>query len=164
MNQTISFTQKGLIINKKGSSLLVSKYLSSKYVPQKLNNKFCLPGGQLEFGQQPDESFIGEVQSETGITISPGSPFYIWTWIYETDSDKQKQIIAVARNAFYKSGEIAPPSQESETTLDNARWMDFEEIKKHLSEFVIDEQPAIKKFLDYHSCHSGVNPEFLKND
>lgn len=149
MNQIISFAQKGLILNKKGNALLVSKYLSSKHLPQKLTNKFCLPGGQIEFGQRPDESFISEVRTETGITIAPGSPFYIWTWIYEKDSENQKQIVAVARNAFYKSGELKSPPKENETTLDSARWMDLEEVQKHIKEFVIDEQPVIIKFLNH---------------
>lgn len=155
MNQIISFAQKGLILNKKGTALLISKYLSSKHLPQKLTNKFCLPGGQLEFGQQPDESFMDEVKSETGITIAPGSPFYIWTWTYEIDAENQKQIVAVARNAFYKSGEISSPEEQKETTLDTARWMDIDEVSKHLTEFVIDEQPVVKKFLIHYRHSEG---------
>ncbi|OGD10208.1 hypothetical protein A2397_03280 [Candidatus Amesbacteria bacterium RIFOXYB1_FULL_44_23] len=156
MPEVLRFAQKGLVLSLDGQSLLVSKYLTSKYLPTKLENKFCLPGGQLEWGQNPDESFISEIREETGITVTPLLPFYVWTWVYNKE-DTSKQIIAIARLALYASGQIVPPASEKETTIDVARWMPIAEVKTKLNKFVIDEQPAIQKFLGY-QAHNPFTP------
>lgn len=85
MTQRIA--QKGVILNKTKDSLLLIKYESNKYQSQKLAGKLGLPGGQMEFGEQPDESFIREIKEETGMLIKPLEPFYIWTWIYQKGSE-----------------------------------------------------------------------------
>lgn len=146
MDQIISFAQKALILNKKRDSILVVKYLVGKYLPDKVNGKLTLPGGQIEFGEEPDEGIIREVREETGVTIKPGLPFYVWTWKYDKEGYK-KQVVAVARLASYLKGSIREPTDEKETKLEKARWIKLKEIK--LEEFIWDERPAIKKFLAY---------------
>lgn len=144
----ISFAQKGLILDSTRSKILVNKYSESKYLPEKLVGKVCLPGGQIEFGEEPDDSFIREVFEETGVTITPLLPFYTWTWIYKKDNIK-KQIVAVARLGLYKNGEIKEPlhENEKETKLEKARWLLLKSID--VTTFVHDEQPVIKKFKEY---------------
>jgi 8-oxo-dGTP pyrophosphatase MutT (NUDIX family) len=145
MSKIFSVAQKGLILDESKMKILVSKYLESKYLPEKLIGKYCLPGGQIEWGEEPDRSFIKEIKEETGIIITPQEPFFIWTWIYKKD-EHDKQIVAVARLGSYKSGEIQPPSDESETKLDIARWIDIKDLE--IEKFVVDEQPVLKKFLE----------------
>jgi len=149
-NKILSFAQKGIILNKKKTKILVSKYLSSKYLAKKLNNKKCLPGGQLEWGENPDESFIREIKEETGVDIKPGDPIMIKTWKYTKDNSL-KQIVAVSRIGYYESGSIQLPKGEQETTMEKAKWIDVKKINP--DEFVIDEQPVIKKFLKLYRKH-----------
>lgn len=52
-----------------------------------------------------DASFVREVKEETGITILPGDSIGTWNRIYKKGDD-DKQIIALVRLAYYKSGEI----------------------------------------------------------
>src|SRR5258705_12292780 len=94
--------QKGFILDSDRKKLLVIRYSDSRYQAQKLNGKLALPGGQIDFGREPDEEFVREVEEETGITATAGLPFYIWTWTYEKD-DVEKQIVAVARLGYYES-------------------------------------------------------------
>lgn len=145
MQQVLSIAQKGLVFNKT-KKILVSRYLESKYLPDKLVGKYCLPGGQIDFGEDLDKSFIREVKEETGVTITPLLPFYVWTWIYKKDNS-QKQIIAVARLASYKNGRIAKPKGETETKIERARWIDIKKIE--IDKFVEDEQPVIMKFIKF---------------
>jgi 8-oxo-dGTP pyrophosphatase MutT (NUDIX family) len=146
MKNIFSFAQKGLVFNNTRKKILVNRYLESKYLPDKLIGRLCLPGGQVDFGEDPDKSFVREVKEETGITIKPLLPFYVWTWIYKKD-DSRKQIVAVARLAFYKNGKIIKPKGETETKMEKARWIDINKIE--IDKFVEDEQPIIKKFLKY---------------
>ena len=144
--RVLCFAQKGVILDSTGTKILVSRYLDSKYLPGKLNGRDCLPGGKLEFGQEPDESFIEEVFQETGVTITPLLPFHTWTWTYEKGETDQ-QIVAVARFGLHKEGEIQAPTREKETTLDTARWVPLSELD--ISSFVEDEQPVLRAFLEY---------------
>lgn len=149
MEQKIA--QVAIVLNKTKTHILVSRFLTSKHLPQKLTNKLCLPGGQIEPADNPDESIIKEIFSETGILIEVGLPFYIWNWTYNK-AGVPKQIIGVARLAHYLSGKIRNPSIESETSLDKARWIKLVDLP--ISEFVFDEQPILSLFKQYQE----INP------
>lgn len=150
--EIISAAQKGIILNRKRDKILVIKYNESVYLPQKLNGKLALPGGKIEFGEDPDKSFIREVSEETGITITPDLPFYIWSWTYDKDGDLQ-QIVAVARLASYLKGKpLKKITGEHELKIEGATWLEIDKIV--LTDFVIDEQPVIEKFLQY----ARINP------
>jgi 8-oxo-dGTP pyrophosphatase MutT (NUDIX family) len=146
MKQQIHFAQKGLVLDKTKSKILVIKYSDAKYMASKLKNKLGLPGGKIEFEEQPDQSFINEVKEETGITIKPLLPFYTWTWIYQKENT-QIQIVAIARLAHYQSGKLTIAEDQIESTIESSQWLNLKEIK--LADFIIDEQPVIKKFLQY---------------
>jgi len=143
--QHLTFAQKGIILNKKLDQILVSKFLDSKFLPDKLNNKLCLPGGRINFGEDLDKGFIREVKEETGIIIKPLSPFYVWSWKYKIGDDDQ-QIVAVARLAIYSSGKLlTKKKKESETTIDKPRWIFLNNLELDL--FVWDERDIIRKFI-----------------
>jgi 8-oxo-dGTP pyrophosphatase MutT (NUDIX family) len=142
-----SFAQKGIVFNKAKTAILTARYLKSKYAPEKLNGKLFLPGGQADFGEQPDASFIREVREESGITILPLQPVYIWTWIYTKGADT-KQIFAVARLARYQSGKLHTKKQvEHEVEISKPFWLPIGKVK--VTDFVFDEQPVLKNISIY---------------
>jgi ADP-ribose pyrophosphatase YjhB (NUDIX family) len=143
----IFIAQKGLVLDKTKSKILVIKYDNCPYLPNKINGKLGLPGGQMDFGEDPDKSFIREVEEETGVTISPSIPFHIYTWTYKKEG-AMKQIVAVARLAFYKSGKpIKGIIHEKETDIEEVKWIKLKDIE--IKNFVSDEHPVIKNFLKY---------------
>jgi 8-oxo-dGTP pyrophosphatase MutT (NUDIX family) len=147
MNE-IKFAQKAIILNKAKSHILVQKYLSSKYSPAKLIGKYALPGGKIEFGEEPDDSLIREVYEETGVSIKPAEPIDVWTWIYDKE-DSKMQIVAVSRISHYIDGELIDPNLihiEKETTISKAEWLEIKNIK--LEDFVYDEQKSVKILIE----------------
>ena len=147
MIKKISIAQKGLVLDKTKSKILVIKYNNCPYLSDKINGKLGLPGGKIDFGEDPDRSFIREVEEETGVIITPSVPFHIYTWTYKKENTK-KQIVAVARLAFYKSGKPTKKIiHEKETDIEKVKWINLEHIK--IKEFVCDEHPVIKSFLKH---------------
>lgn len=145
MKKILSFAQKGLIFNNKGEILLI-KYSSSKYLSRKLNGKLALPGGQVNFGEDLDTSFVREVFEETGAEITPGIPFYSWTWTYKKDKDL-KQIIAVAKLGKFLIGKSIGEIDEGETVIKGTYWIKISDLNvKYLVE---DERPVINEYLKY---------------
>lgn len=145
MNKIIAFAQKGLILDKTKSKLLTIRYGSAKYTSEKVSGKLALPGGKLDFGETPDESFIREVKEETGVTIIPGNPLHIYSWTYTKDED-QVQIVALARIGFYKSGKLLSTSkEEKETIIESVQWVNLSDLNPE--NFIIDERPVIEKFM-----------------
>lgn len=142
--------QKAVILNKTKTKILILKYRKSKYSPAKINGKLGLPGGKIDFGEDPDESFIREIREETGITIKPGKPFGIWTWRYNKGKDKV-QIVAVARMGFYESGKLIGSKKESETEIEKVEWVNIKEFPfEALIEDEIDIVRNLLRNIDRH--------------
>jgi 8-oxo-dGTP pyrophosphatase MutT (NUDIX family) len=146
MGKILYFAQKGLILDKTKKKLLVVKYDDAKYTPQ-VKGKYGFPGGKLDFDEDNlDLSFVREVREETGITIKPGIPFFVYSWKYTRDEDLVR-IVAVARLGEYKTGELAvEQKEEKETKLNLPEWLDINRII--VEDFVADEHLALKKFLE----------------
>lgn len=145
MDKVLYFAQKGLILDKTRTKLLVIKYINAKYLPESLNNRYGLPGGKMDFGESIDKSFIREVKEETGITIIPDKPFDTFSWIYQKDNGKV-QIVALVRIGYYKSGKILKVKRkEKESSIENVQWLNLDKID--LNEFIKDEAAIVKRFL-----------------
>jgi 8-oxo-dGTP pyrophosphatase MutT (NUDIX family) len=145
MKKVLSLAQKGLVLSKDKKKLLVIKYSESKYTSDKVAGKMGFPGGQIDFGENPNESFIREVKEETGVVVKPSLPFDVWSWTYKKE-DTSKQIVAIARLAFYKSGKLHSKSiNETETKIEEVKWIPIKNLK--IKDFIVDEQPVLKKFL-----------------
>lgn len=153
MSNIMYIAQKGLVFDKSKKRILVIKYLDAKYNPEKIKGKYALPGGKMDFSERPEMALVREIKEEIGITVSPILPFYTWIWIY-TRNKERVQITATAWLAVYESGIIKASTSEKETKLETAEWIDISKLK--LSKFVVDEKPAIKKFLEYQKSNPFV--------
>jgi|SRR3989344_1350229 len=155
MKKVISFAQKGLILDYSRYRILAIKYGVAKYTSERVSGKYGLPGGKLDFGEDVDESFIREVKEETGVIITPGRPFHVYTWIYRKENT-QVQIVALARLGSQESGNInTTPKTEKESIIDRVQWVNLAEL--NAKDFTADEQPVIKKFLEYSKKISLAN-------
>ena len=146
--------QKGLILDKTKPKLLVIKYLDAKHNPEVVKDKLGLPGGRIDFGENPDKAFVREIEEETGIVVKPFHPFHIWSWTYNREGTKV-QIVAIVRLAIHKRGNLKKPKVEAEVILEKARWVKLKDI--NLKGFIKDEMPIIRKYLEY----SKKNPFIL---
>lgn len=50
-----------------------------------------LPGGRMEFGEEPEETLLREVKEETGLRIEPICPLNLWTFFRE----KTTQLVGI---------------------------------------------------------------------
>lgn len=65
-------------------------------------NKWDLPGGSLDFGENPYESIEREIREEAGIGVEDLEPFDVWA---EVDQDGEFWT-TIAYRAKVKSGEV----------------------------------------------------------
>lgn len=145
MSQKLFFAQKGVILNEDKSKILLIYYADSKFLPEQLKNKYGLPGGRLNFGEDLDKGFIREIKEETGIDILPGQPISLYTWQYKKAED-DIQIIACGRIGYFVSGSITKSEKESEVELGQSIWKSIDELKDE--DLVEDELPTIEKLKE----------------
>lgn len=63
--------QKVIVFNKEGKFLTIFRTETAPSRP----NTWDLPGGDLDFGEDPIESIIREIKEETGLEVSEAEPF-----------------------------------------------------------------------------------------
>jgi 8-oxo-dGTP pyrophosphatase MutT (NUDIX family) len=146
MKKTLYFAQKGLVLDPTKTKILVHRYKNAKYRSAQLSGKLGLPGGRLNFGEQPDDSLIREVEEETGVMVLPFLPFYTWTWIYQRE-DEEVQIVATARLCTSTNELFHDAVDEPESEIEKSFWLEIDKI--NLAEFVENERPIIESFLKY---------------
>lgn len=106
MNQT-GASQKAIIINKKGEILIIFRTKSAPTRP----NSWDLPGGDLEFGEDAQESIIREIREETGLKVNGLRPFDVEAKI-NSNSDYW---ITVAYLACTNDGKVILSSEHNKS-------------------------------------------------
>lgn len=146
--QRVQFAQKAFILHQ-GRLLVVRKSSSDPHFP----GYWEVPGGRLHAGEDLDEHIRREAWEETGISIRPGQPFYLWQWTM-TDrladgSTEPVQVVAVARTCQAQSVELSSAHRTENDHIDEALWVPLQQLAGY--DFIPSFKPAIRKFIELES-------------
>lgn len=116
-DEFVQFAQKAIIIKD-------NKLLMIKKSAKDLNNpeRWEIPGGRKQVGENLDEHIIREVQEEVGIQIIPKDVFDLWEFKITIDQ-KETTVIAVSRFCDIVNDEI----NITEDVIDKYKWFDINE-------------------------------------
>ena len=104
----IAVTQKVIIFNKQGKVLAIHRTKTAPSSP----GKWDLPGGSLNFGEEPKKGIAREAREETGLLIDNIMPFEVWSkvnkqlgdfWVtiaYTANTKTEKVKLSFEHNAF----------------------------------------------------------------
>ncbi|MCL2801500.1 MAG: NUDIX domain-containing protein [Treponema sp.] len=138
------FAQKAFIV-KNDKILLIKKSADDPHQP----NKWEVPGGRMEFGEDVDEHIKREVLEEVGISIKPLEPFYVWQWQVQKRPKDGKpinmQIVAVARLCEADNEVFSAEGQVIDDFIGDIKWVPIKDIKDY--DFIQNMLPVVTEFL-----------------
>jgi 8-oxo-dGTP diphosphatase len=109
---------KAIIV--KNGKVLILKRSSSEDV---FKEEWDIPGGKIEFGENPEKSLKREVKEEAGIKVKIVRPLRIWTFF----KDKNRtQVIGITFLCKYESGKVKLSKEH-----DNYAWIKPESVEKY---------------------------------
>jgi len=117
------------IILKNGKVLIMKRSMKEDHA-QVL---WDIPGGKIDFGEDPIDCLNREVMEESGIKIEIIKLLRVWSFL----KDSKTQIIGITMLCKYKSGEVKISEEHTEF-----KWIKPEEIKKY------DTVPMLKESLE----------------
>jgi len=138
---TAYFAQKAFVLHN-DSLLAVRRNAKDPHNPL----RWEVPGGRLEAGEELDHHLIREVREETGITIIPGEPFYLWKWnIKKKTADAPDTIVAVARFCTAQTTELDSGGRMDDDDLDLMEWVPL--AKLSTMDWIPNTKPVVEAFL-----------------
>jgi len=115
--EKVGVSQKAVILNKEGKFLIIHRTATAPTNP----NKWDLPGGDLNFGEDTIKGLIREVKEETGLEIQDIKPFDVESHIDE----KGEFWVTIAYRAKTTSEEVILSFEH-----DEFRWVAPKEFLK----------------------------------
>ena len=105
------------------------------FLPKRADTKkflpgiYELPGGHIDFGEDPVDGLKREITEELGMTVQVGDPFAVFTYINEIKGSRSIEVIYFARF-------IEPIDQIKIEPEDHSRydWFTQEEVIAHKTE------------------------------
>jgi 8-oxo-dGTP diphosphatase len=93
---------------------------------QRLPNRtyWDLPGGRLEYGEEPMEALHREVKEETGLNIEIGKPLGVF-WFFRDDD---AQVVCMTYLCSAPQGTIGLTANPSPEDIVQAKWVTKEEF------------------------------------
>jgi len=83
-------------------------------------NLFDLPGGTVEFGEDPDKALEREIFEETSLKVKIDRPVYLYSQV-----QKERHQVWIIYECEYKGGEIKLNPEEH----NEYKWVNLEEAK-----------------------------------
>ncbi len=111
------FSQKAFVFNKDGKFLTMRRTKTAPSNPL----KWDLPGGDVEFGEDPIKSIIREIKEETGFLVKNPVPFDVKGYVYPYE----KYWVTVAFKAFNPKGKLSVSWEH-----DLYKWVTIDEFLK----------------------------------
>jgi len=121
-------SQKALLFNKDAKFLIILRGKTAPTNPL----KWDLPGGDLEFGEDPITSIVREIQEETGLRAAQLHPFDVEAHI----NDKGDHWVTIAYD-----GKVSDDAVNISYEHDEFRWIRFGDFLK------LDSIPKIVRFV-----------------
>jgi 8-oxo-dGTP pyrophosphatase MutT (NUDIX family) len=104
------------------------------------NGQWCIPGGAIELGEEPEEGLFREVKEETGLDISDPEFFKVKANIHmvypNTDEVYYTDIVYIVTKY---TGELSPDSESSEL-----KWFKPDELPGNI---MPTQMPYIEEFV-----------------
>jgi 8-oxo-dGTP diphosphatase len=101
--------------------------------------KWELPGGKVDFGENPEEAIVREIFEETGLTVEVERLLpYVHVNYWDYDWGKQQTFIVC-----YKCRYISGTESKEDHHIDSVEWIDL----NHVLELDLLSRPQIEKFI-----------------
>lgn len=110
-------------------------FVLRKYDPGK--DKWCLPAGFVEVGEQPDESAVRETKEETGLDVKITGIYDSWA----TDEDPRTPVISLAFTANVVGGELCAGDD-----AEDARFFDMDDLPDPIA--FADHTRVVRRYIE----------------
>ena len=121
--------------------------------PEDRKNTIALPKGNIDPGEQPQETAIREVMEETGLKVEPVTKIADIKYVYSRKWSDNAKIFKIVSFFLmkYQSGRIGNIKPDMQHEVRRAWWMPLEEAAASLS--YSGEKQVAQKALDYVKRH-----------
>jgi 8-oxo-dGTP pyrophosphatase MutT (NUDIX family) len=131
--------------------------------PDDRKNTIALPKGNIDPGEQPQETAIREVLEETGLTVQPMTKLADIKYVYSRKWSDNAKIFKIVSFFLmkYQSGSIGDIKPNMQHEVRRAWWMPLDEAVVSLS--YNGEKQAARKAVDYLNAHKGLEVDLQKS-
>lgn len=133
----IGLAQKAVVSNREGKILALRRTATAPSRP----NTWDLPGGELDFGEDPYQSITREIREETGLEIEKLTLLDVHTHIIENN----QFFVTIAYKCLAKTNKVTLSYEH-----DDYRWLTFKEFLK------LESAPKLRQFVRRASEHERV--------
>ena len=131
--------------------------------PDDRKNTIALPKGNIDPGEQPQETAIREVLEETGLMVQPLTKLADVKYVYSRKWSDNAKIFKIVSFFLmkYHSGSIGDIKPNMQHEVRRAWWMPLEEAATSLS--YNGEKQVARKAVDYLNAHKGLEVDLQKS-
>lgn len=118
----------------KGKVLLIKRSEDETFMP----GKFEMPGGKVDFGENPEESLVREFKEETDLDIKVWKPFSVFSYVSE---ESQRHTVEIV---YFVS-----LSSDNEMIILGVDHSEYEWVdKSELDLFIEDENDQLRQVIE----------------
>lgn len=107
-------------VSRDGKALILKRSSKEKFLPE----YWELPGGKVNFGEDPSDGLVREYQEEAGLEITVGRPFRTFSYV---SGDGNRHTVEIVYSCKGDNGEVRISDAHSEYV-----WTTEDDIKNYL--------------------------------